>query len=149
MDGGQLFLAAMAAGGRNACLTAAQARILLFVLDTEAPHLFSGPHFHWVPSRFGPSDPAVHQMIEELADRTEVKIRKLKRSLLYRLSGSGEVVAKRHLSKLDPVSSQYLKNAVTWVKSMDERTLIEDEMQKQYHHMTLFPGRPSHLSQNS
>ena len=32
----ELFLAAMAAGGPDACLTATQARILLFLLDTEA-----------------------------------------------------------------------------------------------------------------
>jgi hypothetical protein len=149
VDGGQLFLAMMGVGGPDACLTAAQARVLLFLLDTEAAHLFSGPHFHWVPSRFGPTDPAVHQMVERLADRALMNIRKLKRSRLYRLSRGGQVVAMRNLSTLDPNSSEYLKNTFSWIKSMDERTLIEDEIQSRYHHMTLFPGRPSYLLHDS
>jgi hypothetical protein len=139
----QLALAAMALGGRKACLTDTQVRILLFLLDVEASHLFGGPHFHWDPGPFGPSSPAVFAMLDELSDRGSVVVSRLgRRNRVFRLAETGLASGTLELSGLGESRRDYLSQMVTWLKSVDSLTLVEDEVPRRYPEMVRGWSRP-------
>jgi hypothetical protein len=133
MTSAQLALAAMAVGRREDCLTYTQVRILLFLLDVEAPHLFDGPHFHWDPGPFGPSAPAVFAMLDELSNTGSIVVSRLRhRNRVFRLSDTGLASGTLELSEMGESRRNYLSQTVNWLKSIDALTLVEDEVSRRY-----------------
>lgn len=109
-----------------ACLTASEGRAyrpvqiqkLVFLFQEKAPQAFpEGNLFNFEPSDYGPFDPTVYRVLEELADEDKAEIigSPLDRNRLYRLSEGGVDAGREALNSLEGSYRDYLKTLSEWV----------------------------------
>lgn len=134
-----LPLIAIASHAKNPWLTGTDIRILLFIVDREAPHLFDGPHFQWEPSPFGPTARALFLVLDELSDEGFITIRRLGRRPYgtCRLTDRGQTIADKIMMGLEASTAEWLRRTCLWVTSIDTLQLLEDEMPAKYPEMVV------------
>jgi hypothetical protein len=131
-----LTLGAMAVAHDDTRHTKAQITTILFLLDREAPKMFGGPHFDFMPTAFGPQDSSIDEVFVSLAKRSLVVIRKLRKSRLYRLSDDGAAVGDAHLAEMGAAQVHYLTKVCSCVRST-HALAMEDAITLKHPDMTI------------
>jgi uncharacterized protein len=124
MDKHQYMLAAMAAAGQDASLSPVQVQKLFFLIDREASHLVSGPHFAFSPYDYGPFDRGVYDELDTLRVMGFVAVRNEGRIRQYALNPIGYLEGRKALDGLPRNTREYLSKLALWVRSLSFQQLV-------------------------
>src|SRR5579863_1523242 len=113
----QVVLAGLAAGGQNATFTPVQVQKLFFLIDREASHLVTGPHFRFRAYDYGPFDSDVYSTLDGLTRDGLVMVVE-GRYRLYMLTPDGFAEGQRILLSLPAETRDYLRKTARWVKGL-------------------------------
>jgi hypothetical protein len=116
----------MSAARDGVWVTMTQLRVTAFLLDREAPHLFAGPDFRWVPTPRGPRDQSVETEVSLSINGGFVVARRLARGHDYRLSERGRADARDFWWTSDAAVQSYVATLLIWVRGSP---LIEEVIQ--------------------
>lgn len=119
MNRDEFVLAAMAPAGTGA-FSRVQIQKTLFLLDRNIGELTGGPHFDFKPYHYGPFDAEVYRVLEHLEIRGLVAIARDPRqpSPMHTLTSTGLNKGQKELASLDQQSQDYMRNTVTFVRSV-------------------------------
>lgn len=120
----QVVLAAMAAGGPGTGFFPIQLQKILFLIDREIHEFVNGPHFHFIPYRYGPFDKDIYIEVNALIRKREVGANAEARYPLYFLTDSGTLSGINALNGFPEPASRYMKEAAVWVRSLTFRQLL-------------------------
>ena len=119
-----LLLAALApAFGRQH--TPVQVQKLLFLIDQEVPEV-AGSDFHFKPHSYGPFDPTVYRVLEQLEDSGHVIVQPSRSAPMrrYSLTPLGQKDADKALDALDGRTRKYIVRASEFVRSCSFSELV-------------------------
>lgn len=119
-----LMLAALYAGSGTSDLTPVQAQKLFFLIDREAAHLCSGPHFNFEPYDYGPFDRAVYSDLDLLSMTGEVEVDRSGQHRVYRLTDVGLQNAHEAYDCLSAEAKDYFSRVKDWVKALGFSNLV-------------------------
>ena len=120
----ELVVAALAASGARKAFTPVQVQKLFFLLDREAPHLFSGPHFDFQPYDYGPFDRAVYIELDNLSATGMVQIENSGRVRRYCLTNGGMKLGEDVLLTMSNASRDYLQKLSEWIAALSFQQLV-------------------------
>lgn len=125
MDRSDFVLAAMAPAGIGA-FSRIQIQKALFLLDRNIGKLTGGPHFNFTPYHYGPFDPEVYRVLENLEGRGLVAITRDPRqpSPMHTLTPIGLTEGQAKLAKLEQQMQDYIRNTVVFVRSVTFAELL-------------------------
>ena len=122
----QIVLGAMAAGGPEATYNPVQVQKLLFLIDREISGEVNGPHFNFVPYCYGPFDPSIYRVLQDLVWQEQVLEDRTGPYLLYSLTESGLQDGLAVLQILPPPVSNYLVRVAAWVRARSVHLLLQE-----------------------
>ena len=111
-------LMAMATCRRGTLFERVRLQLLLFLIDREIPDAVDGPHFRFRPDRYGPFDPAVFEILDDLAEEGHASIHADETWRACALTESGLEAGAKVLRRLPPETRAYLTEAARWVLSL-------------------------------
>lgn len=125
MNREEFVLAAMAPAGTGA-FSRIQIQKTLFLLDHNIGELTGGRHFNFTPYHYGPFDPEVYRVLENLENRGLVAIARDPRqpSPMHTLTPTGLTRGQTELAKLEQQMQDYIRNTVVFVRSVTFAELL-------------------------
>lgn len=125
MQRSDFVLAAMAPAGTDA-YTPVQIQKLLFLLDMNVADSTGGPHFKFAPYDYGPFDKEVYATIDELrvSGLAEIVPGQDLKPRSYRLTPTGLIRGKGHLTSLPTEVKAYLEDLSATVRAMSFAELV-------------------------
>lgn len=93
-DRSDIVAAAFAAAGPHAAFDTLRVQKLLFLTDREVSERIGGPYFDFRPHRYGPFDPALYLVLDDLARAKDVRFADSGPCRRYLLSDKGRGVAR-------------------------------------------------------
>jgi hypothetical protein len=112
----KLVLAVMAAAD-GAVHTPDQLQRMFALIDQDIPSAVGGPHFDFRPSRSGPFDPAVYDILEALESVGLVSSGNEMRWRSYRLTPAGQAQGESLLLELSPRVQDELREISNYARS--------------------------------
>ena len=121
----EVVLGAMAAGGAGTLFEPARLSILLFLIDREIPDTVEGPHFEFLPHRYGPFAPGVPDTLESLRRAGRVRLRQSSGSRTWALTDAGLGAGGAVLERLPVEIRGYVIELARWVRALRFSRLLE------------------------
>ena len=125
MNREEFVLAAMAPAGTGA-FSRVQIQKTLFLLDHNIGELTGGRHFTFTPYHYGPFDPEVYRVLENLENRGLVAIARDPRqpSPMHTLTPTGLTRGLAELARLEQRMQDYIRETVSFVRSVTFAELL-------------------------
>ncbi len=123
MNRKEVVLTGLAAAG-GAVHTPVQVQKLFFLIDKNIPELVGGPHFGFYPYNYGPFDPDVYRVLEELTSEGLVELVPDRTWTDYRLTREGQASGDQVLSALPKKAAEYIRRASTFVRTLSFTQLV-------------------------
>jgi hypothetical protein len=122
MEKRDVVLACMEAA-RNESYQPVQIQKLIFLFERKT---LKRKVFNFVPFDFGPFDPEVYKILEELSLEGIVEIigQPFTKDRFYKLKPEGQEIAKSAFNKLEPNNREYLLILSDWVRQMPFAQLV-------------------------
>ena len=120
MQKADLLLAALASGNVETS-TPADVQRLLFLISRQMPEAIDDPPFKFVVCDYGPFDPRVYGLLEELAHESYVSVERPWRAVA--LTPAGKERAAETLARLPAETVDYMCRACRFVVAKSTRTL--------------------------
>lgn len=120
-----IVLVALAAG-RGAAHSPVQVQKLLFLFEKRAAEAFNGAHFNFRPYDYGPFDPDVYRVLDDLRDLGLVEIVGLsfKKDRRYKLTDRGQIEGLKLLEQLAPRYQKFVVDLSNFVRSLTFSQLV-------------------------
>ena len=123
-DRSDIVAASFAAAGPRAAFDPLRAQKLLFLVDREVSERIGGPYFDFRPHRYGPFDPALYRVLDDLAKAKDVRFDDSGRYRRYLLSDKGHGRGAAVLDSLPEPIGKYLRDAARWVRLTPYRRML-------------------------
>lgn len=125
MERSEFVLAAMAPAG-TAGFSRVQIQKALFLLDRNIGELTDGPHFDFKPYHYGPFDPEVYRVLEELERVNLVAVSRdpTKPSPTYALTPAGLAKGREKLDRLEQRVQDFIRSTVHFVRTVSFTDLV-------------------------
>lgn len=120
----QIVLGGLASCGRDTAFNPVQIQKMLFLIDREIPHLVDGPHFRFVPYRFGPFDKAVYEVLGALSAKGLVHTDETGPYPNFVLTATGFEQGSEVLRTVPAVAATYMAAVAAWVRALTFRQLL-------------------------
>ena len=114
----------MVAASPRARFDPVQVQKVLFLIDREVGDDVGGPHFAFQPSAYGPFDPDVFSVLEQLAAEGKAVIDSSGPCSAYSVAGAGRSDGQAILGRMERRVSHYIAKAARWVLSQSFWDLI-------------------------
>jgi len=117
-------LAAIAAAGAGARFDPVRLQKFFFLLDRELDGECGCPHFDFQPYRYGPFDPNIYRLVEDLARDGLALVDTRRRYRQYGLTVEGTDRGVRAMATMPEHVQIYFRDASRWVLSLEFRELL-------------------------
>jgi len=94
------------------------------LIDQRVGDKINGPHFNHVPYHYGPFDPLIYNILENLNVKDEVDIKNDGNYKTYRLTVIGQRRGESLFNNFNPELKNYLTGLIDFVLSLSFRELI-------------------------
>ena len=120
------YVLAVLASCEAGSLSPVQVQKLFFLLDKNAAHLVSGPHFDFQPWDYGPFDRAVYNVLESLEPQGMVDIVEdvSPRSRTYRITALGLQRGSELAARLEEGATDYIRRLSDWIRGLSFAQLV-------------------------
>lgn len=123
-DRSDIVTASFAAGGPGAAFDPIRVQKLLFLVDREVSERVGGPYFDFRPYHYGPFDPAVYRVLDDLAAAGVLWTDSSGRYPRYLLTETGYRRGMAVLERLPDVVATYMGSAARWVRLTPYRLML-------------------------
>lgn len=120
------FLLMALAYAKDNSLSPVQMQKAMFLLEQEAASQVGDDFYHFSPYNYGPFSSLIYDDVGSLAESGDVIIERIPgRSWSnYRITANGYSKATAAITEVDPRMAEYIKNVVTWIKSLSFSELL-------------------------
>lgn len=123
-DRSDIVAASFAAAGPHAAFDPLRVQKLLFLVDREVSERIGGPYFDFRPYRYGPFDPVLYRVLDDLARAKDVRFDDSGRYRRYLLSDKGYRRGATALDSLSEPIGNYIRDAARWVRLTPYRRML-------------------------
>jgi hypothetical protein len=119
------FVLAVLSTSSGKSFSPVQVQKLFFLIDMRIPKSVKGPYFNFVPYDYGPFDPEVYRVLEELERTGDVKINKeFGNYRNYSLSLQGQKKGEDAIKYFEKNIQEYIKTLSEFVRDLSFIELV-------------------------